>query len=754
MKDFAPRSAVPAPEHSRFAPPISEQLGPLLESDNEQHAWNCAAEILHHVFAADDAATFEFAGTDRAMFRSSIDFSDFAHDTPFPIAPDSQAAYLRTSDSVCVANEISADPRFVAPRLLTALGFRSSMGVSFPLAGGGRGIVGVYSREAAYFAGADCDTIRLVARVLGSVLDRLRHQNELEVRARTDSLTGLDNRSTVLASLDERIREGREVSALLIDLDGFKSVNDQHGHRIGDSVLQVVAKRLERSLEVDDRLGRLGGDEFLAVFDGHVDALRAEQLIGHVEEVIMVESRTVGLSASIGISRSRPGDDVSAMLERADLMMYAAKTMGRGHVRADDCVAPVAERRPASSAPRTKVDLALVDEAIAELNMLVQPIVKASTGVLHGVEALTRGGRGSPLEFPDRLFDAATTFGRLDVLELESKRLAFGLKLPAGLPLYINLEPELLCDTEWFDRLADAWRTSGSGRPVVAEVTERAVMANPGRLLRAVSACRQLGWQIALDDVGARSESLAALRWIEPDIVKLDMSLIRHENPAHSAHVAAAVAAYRSHRQRRHVMVIAEGVETQADAELACVLGADLLQGYLYGRPGSVDDLTRNGETSGHRSTSRGVTLHGERIGTKSDLLSMSRNIETYALSDDCVVLSTMQHVEHFTRRTRRQYRAMARRCGFVGVLVTDVSSIPPSEVTGIRLGDLARDDPLTNTWQVLVMSPTTSVGLIATELQPADGIERGDMDRLFHYRLVSDPSDVEAAVRNLLRYF
>lgn len=754
MEDCAPLRAAVPPKPSRFAPPISEQLGPLLESDNEQQAWNCAAAIVHRSFAADDAASFEFLTDDRAIFRSSVDFADVAYDTSFAVAPDSQAAYLRTTDAVCVSGELSVDPRFVAPALLTSLGFRSSMGVSFPLAQRGRGLLGVYSREPDHFVDANLDTIGVVARVLGSVIDRLRHHNELEVLARTDSLTGLDNRSIVLAALDEKIREGRQISALLIDLDGFKSVNDQHGHRMGDRVLQIIAKRLERSVDADDRLGRLGGDEFLAVFDGHVDTMRAEQLIGYVEEIIMVDSRTVGLSASIGISRSRPGDDVSAMLERADLMMYAAKTMGRGHVRTDDSVEPSAEPRPAPSSPRTNVDLAMVDEAIADLSVLVQPIVQASTRALHGVEVLTRGTPGRPLELPVHLFNAARTFGRLDALELESKRLAFGLELPAGIPLYINLEPELLCDPDWFGRLAATWRSSGSDRPVVAEVTERAVMDNPGRLLRAVAACRQLGWQIALDDVGARSESLAALRWIEPDIVKLDMSLIRNENPAHSAHVAAAVAAYRNDHRRRHVIVIAEGVETHTDAELAGVLGADLLQGYLYGRPGSVADLARLDQMFGHSSTARAIPFQGERIGNKRDLLSMSHNIEAYALSDDCVVLSSLQAATHFTRRTRRQYRAMARRCGFVGVLGTDITTIPASEVTGIRLADLAPDDPLTETWQVLVMSPTTSVGLIATELRLNDEPGRRDADRLFRYRLVSEPSDVEAAVRRLLRHF
>ncbi|MEP4649850.1 MAG: DICT sensory domain-containing protein, partial [Ilumatobacter sp.] len=134
------------------------------------------------------------------------------------------------------------------------------------------------------------------------------------------------------------------------------------------------------------------------------------------------------------------------------------------------------------------------------------------------------------------------------------------------------------------------------------------------------------------------------------------------------------------------------------------------------------------------------------------DLLAMSRHIEAAALSPDCVVLATLQDVSNFTRPTRRQYRAMARRCGFVGVLGRNVSSVPSSEVTGIRLVDLADDDPITSSWQVLAMSPTVSLGFVATEIDTTDDVD--DMERVFRYRLVSHPTEVERAVRRLLRYF
>ncbi|MEP4652975.1 MAG: EAL domain-containing protein, partial [Ilumatobacter sp.] len=610
-----------SPRTGRASWRVLERVGPLLRSENEHDAWEQAARFARRHFAGDLAASFEFVDTDRAVFRSAVGFAD--HDTTeFAVAPGSQAAYIRSSEDICVSGDIALDSRFDAGTLLATAGVRSSLSVAFDLRSGDRGILGVYSRTADFdFGGADHEMIGVLAAMLGTVIDRIRNQRDLEVQARTDSLTGLDNRSSVLAELDDRLSCGAEVTALLIDLDGFKSVNDHCGHRTGDRVLRTIAERLTRSVETGDHLGRLGGDEFLLLCDGDVGTARAEQIIGHIEEIVVIESRTIGLSASIGISRSRPDDDVSSMLERADQLMYSAKEQGRGRVRADQPIVRTTTRH-LLSAPVAH-DAAALERAIDELCVVVQPIVSAVTGDVCGVEALARGPHGQPLEYPDRLFDVATTFGRIGDVELAAKRLAFALDLPEHLTLFINLEPSLLCDATWLERLGEAWTSSNCLRPVVAELTERSVLEHPGRLIEAVEACRALGWQIALDDVGARSESLAALRWIAPDIVKLDMSLLRNGNPAHTAHVVAAVDAYRTNSERRRVVVIAEGVETETDAKLADVLGADLLQGFLYGRPVRVGDASWLGvmgpRTATEPSLPRPVRHLVERTAAKSD---------------------------------------------------------------------------------------------------------------------------------------
>ncbi|MFK7917405.1 MAG: EAL domain-containing protein [Ilumatobacter sp.] len=734
---------------------LVEQLTPLLSTNSEQNAWLLAGELCEQLFDGELTAGIEFVSDDRAVLVTSVGLPGPFHSEPFPVAPDSQAAFVRSSALVCISNDILIDQRFQAPALLTNAEVRSTMSASFPLGEHGCGLIGVYSRRCGAFADADPEALGLLARVLGLVIGRIRIQEQLQLDAQVDALTGLNNRASVLAELAHRLRNEQEVTALTIGLDGFKSINDEHGHELGDVVLQVVAARLERVGGVNDCLGRLGGDEFMLLLDGFAGPLRAEQIIGLVEETIMIDTSAVSLSASVGVARSRTNDTAASMLERADQMLSTAKAGGRGQVRTDrtgspNTSAPTSESSARRSEPA--LDLAMIDNAIAGLGVVVQPIVRASTGSIFGVEALTRGPAGHPLEYPDRLFDAATTLGRLGPLELAAKRLSFDLDIDDTITLFINLDPSLLSDPEWFEQLADAWRSSGSGRPVVAELTERCVMEHPGRLLAAVDACRQLGWKIALDDVGSRSESLAAMRWIEPDIVKLDMRLIRNDNPAHSAHVVAAVAAYRNQTRRNDVIVIAEGVETQADEDHADVLGADLLQGYRCGRPGPVDDLAHFALVDTCNGYSRSVPHLGERIGTKADLLSMTRHIEAAAVAPDCMLLSTLQDASHFTARTRHQYRALARRCGFVGVLGADVTTVPASEVTGVHLADLDLDDELVETWQVLAMSPTTSIGLLATELGTNGGAD--DMNRLFRYRFISETTDVEDAVRRLLRHF
>lgn len=742
--------------------PCSETIravAPLFECESERTALLNFCEIARDLTGADVTIVVEHTSQDRAVVAAGVGLPGLEPGWEVPVAPGSHAAHFRDFRGVAVSNDLAAETRFEPNPLLLRAGVRSSMTMAAPGADQLPVLVGVHAFETHRFTQEHAATFDALGTVFGDTLRRLRTRQDLELSARTDALTGLTNRASILAHLDDLLTAGSRPNTMIIDVDGFKAVNDTLGHQSGDVVLRTVARRLERAIRPGDRLGRLGGDEFLLVTERAHLRLLGERLIGHVEEVMSVDGRGVQLSASVGIARHRRDDDASRLLERADRMMYEAKAAGRGEVRLDAEVCDVEAEPPdedptTAPVPARSIDIHTVGEAIAGLRVIVQPIVEAATRTVHGIEALARGPVGHLLEFPDKLFSAATTHSRLGDLELEAKRCAF--ELAAGIDdemmLYVNLEPVLASSEIWMQSLVEVWKASGRHPSVTIELTERAVLRSPGRLLHAVSVCRDLGWKIALDDVGSRSESLAALRWIDPDVVKLDMGLIEHSNSAHAAHVAAAIASYRDSQRVRPVNVIAEGVETQEDAQAADVLGADLLQGFLFGRPAPLEDIL--GPDAEHRQVSlEPARRHGgRRVTTKRRLIAMTRHVEASVLSADSIVVAALQHSSHLTERTRRQYEGLAKRCSFAGLLGVGMSSVDDRGLRGVRLADLEPDDAMRSVWHVIAMSPTSSIGLLATELENPEGTP--DLERRFCYQIITDAESVEAAARTLLRYF
>jgi diguanylate cyclase (GGDEF)-like protein len=742
---------------SRISPALSAAVTTALAVEGEPGAWALAAQEAARLCGADAAMAIEILPNDRAVIRSVVAIP-LRLDEEFPIAPDSQAAFIARSDEIVVSPDLATEDRFVAGALLTRCGIQSSVSARFALEDGHWGLLGVYWLAPGCPGRADVSEFELFVKVVGTVIPQHRSRRRLELSARRDSLTGLWNREASLRALADRLGSGATPTVLLIDLDGFKSVNDELGHRAGDTVLAVTAERLDRLVTTGGLVGRLGGDEFIVILDetDRAEASRlASRLIGAIEETIGAEGRIVQVSASIGVAEASPGNDAALLINRADRAMYAAKAAGRGRVH----LAPVARRGHGGAAgldgPGTasvgadEYCLATIDEALGGLRMLVQPIVDARTHALMAADALVRGPAGHSLELPDVLFPIATTFGRLGRLELEAKRLAFALPLPAGLPLFVNLEPILLSDPVWFGALRDLWSEASPSREVVAEITERAVLASPGRLLAAVEACRELGWRIALDNVGSRTETLAALRWLEPDVVKVDTGVLLARNTAHAANVAAALAAYRDDHDLR---IVAGGVESERHLDFTSLLGADYLAGSLFGCPAAPEDISGAGRRSRAHQAAVGRTST-DRIVTKRDLLGLSRSLESVALTADTVVLASFQRAEHLTKRTRRQYAALARRCGFVGLLGHGLRRAVASNVPGAHVADLDPDDPLTRSWHVVVISPTTSIALLADEVEMGP-IEAPDMERLFRYRLSTGRSAVDDAARRLLRYF
>ncbi len=393
-----------------------------------------------------------------------------------------------------------------------------------------------------------------------------------------------------------------------------------------------------------------------------------------------------------------------------------------------------------------------------QIRSVFQSVVDLDTREVVAYEALARGPVG-PLALPDALFAAARAEGRLADLDAACREAAFRGAVDHGLldPLtvFVNVEPEVLTAAP----LADLLRLAEAAPPdlrVVLEVTERALAARPADLLRTVARARELGWRVALDDVGADPASLTFMSLLLPDIVKLDLRLIQ-DRPSRA--VAEIMNAVNAHAERTGALLLAEGIETEQHLDAALALGATLGQGWLFGRPTSEPVPRPAGASlalppaaphvpAGAPPSPFGLLPAGTRLrrSSKRLLIEISHTLEreAAALGPTCIVAATFQHARHFTLDTRRRYRELAEQTGFVCALGEGLPVEPGGDVRG---GTLGADDPVRGEWDVVVLSPHVSMALLAREL----GNDGPEADRQFEYALTYRRDTVLAAAQALL---
>jgi EAL domain-containing protein (putative c-di-GMP-specific phosphodiesterase class I) len=384
-----------------------------------------------------------------------------------------------------------------------------------------------------------------------------------------------------------------------------------------------------------------------------------------------------------------------------------------------------------------------------------QPLVDLATGGLIGFEALTRGPAGSPWHAPDALFAAARAVGRETDLDWVCRAVAFRTILAADpdpdLTWFVNMEPmasRVPCPPELTGVIDEAQ----TRLRVVTEVTERSIADDPAGLLAATTALRAGGWGVALDDVGADPGSLALMPFIHPDVVKLDMQLLREPDDQRTARVVAAVAAY---AEVSGAIVLAEGIETARHAVTARTMGATVGQGWHFGRPGPLPATARAGArlpfieppavSAGTPfeivSRRRAVTRT-----TKDRLMSMSRHLEALAGdgTEPPVLFGCFQEERHFTAATARRYTRIAANSPLVAALGTGLGDEPAPGVHGTTFG---AHDPLRGEWNVLVVGPHRAAALVARDL----GDDSPDRQRTFDFVLTHDRALVLEAARALL---
>lgn len=392
------------------------------------------------------------------------------------------------------------------------------------------------------------------------------------------------------------------------------------------------------------------------------------------------------------------------------------------------------------------------------ITSLFQPLVHLASREVIGFEALARGPEG-PLHSPVALFDAAERADRVGELDWVCRaaglRAAYASGLDSDITWFVNVEPVGLsyrCPDDLMEVVAE---TEKSLR-VVTELTERGIDTDPARLLSAAAAARRLSRGVALDDVGGVPRSLSLLPFVQPDVVKLDLSLLHDGDRQRAATIANAVRAY---AEQTGAVVLAEGIESEDHLRLAKVLGATYGQGWLFGRPRPLPERVsapRNPLPFSQR-IDEDVTSTPFDIAaahrtwdrtTKEHLLPMSLHLEQQALAGDesLVLLATFQGAKYFTPHTAHRYAQLASRNVFTAALA---EGIPQIEVPGVRWVNLPPNDPLAQEWNVIVVGAHFAGALIARDCGDAGP----DAPRRFDYVVTHDRALVLRAARAMLRY-
>ena len=418
----------------------------------------------------------------------------------------------------------------------------------------------------------------------------VRAFHEVKQQARTDELTGLANRRALLEEAGRVLRMAtarRPAALLLLDLDGFKEVNDSLGHHAGDQLLRQVGPRLQPALRPGELLARLGGDEFAVLLpDAGLD--EAEDRADRLRKLIMlpftVEDVRLHVGVSIGVATAPvPAATVQELLRCADVAMYTAKSGREGvHVYVPDPHGGTGDRLRTMEELRTAL-------TAGELEVYLQPQVDLADGRVVGVEALVRWNHPTRgLLSPAQLLPAAEQAGLLRPLTdtvLELALTAVARWWPSRrVPISVNLSAANVNDLDLPSKVAAALAAHGlPPEALTLELVEDTLMADPERGRQVLAELRRRGVRTSIDDYGTGYSSLAYLRHLPADELKLDRSLTADVDRDHRA--AAIVEHTVALAHALGLRLVAEGVEDAATGAALAALGCDVAQGYAIARP-------------------------------------------------------------------------------------------------------------------------------------------------------------------------
>jgi diguanylate cyclase (GGDEF)-like protein/PAS domain S-box-containing protein len=435
------------------------------------------------------------------------------------------------------------------------------------------------------------------------ITDRKKSEARIQFLAEHDVLTELPNRELFVKRLDVVLanarRTGQRVAVLFIDLDRFKNINDSLGHHVGDNLLRSVSRRLLQAVRSNDTVSRLGGDEFTIILNG----------VGNVEDATrMIEDRLLPLvrqphelgglalpvSCSVGVALfPDDGEDIETLMQNADAAMYQAKAAGRNLVKffAPDMAERARYRLKLEACLRTAI-------GTPEFRLAYQPCVDAHTGELVAVEGLLRWnspqiGMVSPAQFIPVAEDTRliVPIGAWVIDEACRQISTWNAEGLTDLRVSINLSAIQLRDPDLISTLADSLdRYRVAPERLELEITETVLMDNAENYLATIQSIRELGVKLSLDDFGIGYSSLSYLNRFPLDRLKIDRAFVQDmlDAPTDLAVIRAIIEL----GHELGLRVVAEGVESEHQADILRDIGCDELQGFLFSKALSPADLS------------------------------------------------------------------------------------------------------------------------------------------------------------------
>jgi diguanylate cyclase (GGDEF)-like protein/PAS domain S-box-containing protein len=428
------------------------------------------------------------------------------------------------------------------------------------------------------------------------------HEHELEHIAHFDALTNLPNRVLLADRLQQGMvqtqRRSQRLAVAYLDLDGFKSINDRHGHEAGDLLLKTVASRMKQALREGDTLARIGGDEFVAVLldltDHQASVPMLQRLLDAAAEHMQCGEQELQVSASLGVTFYPQSEEVEAdqLLRQSDQAMYQAKQAGKNRYHFFDAEQDRTARGHFESIERIRQAL-----GAAEFVLYYQPKVNMRTGAIIGVEALIRWqhpqhGLLAPALFLPVIEDhpLAVDIGEW-VIATALAQIEIWQSMGLNVPVSVNVGARQLQQPGFVTKLRELLNAYPAVQPfqLEIEVLETSALDDLVGVSQVIEDCRALGVLFAMDDFGTGYSSLTYLKRLQVNLLKIDRSFVRDmlDDPDDLAILQGVIGLAGAFRRD----VIAEGVETIAHGTLLLQLGCDLAQGFAIARPMPAEQL-------------------------------------------------------------------------------------------------------------------------------------------------------------------